>query len=67
MTAHSIDDHEQRRIFGHCHGHAILIVGPTTQQADFGVFDAQGGGASSDKLPRSLLHAAALNPRSSNQ
>ena len=43
MTTHAIDHDEQCRVLGDRDGHAILVVGAIAQQADFGVFDAQGG------------------------
>ena len=43
MPAHAINDNEQRRVLGDRDGDAVLIVVAVAQQADFGVFDAQGG------------------------
>ncbi len=42
VTAHAVDDDEQGGVLGDRDGDAILIVGATSEQADFGVFDAQG-------------------------
>ena len=43
VATHAIDDDEQSRMLGDRNRHAILVVGAIAQQADFGVFDAQGG------------------------
>ena len=66
MPTHAVDHDQQGRVLGDRDGDAILIVGAITEQADFGVFDAQGVVGASDKLPRTLLHPAPFKPRSSS-
>ena len=59
MTTHAVDHDQQGGVLGDRDGNAILIVGAITEQADFGVFDAQGVVGASDKLPRTLPQRAA--------
>ena len=42
VTAHAVDDDQQGGMLGDRDGDAILIVVAITEQADFGVLDAQG-------------------------